>query len=71
MTTKVTVDTHTGWPVEVTMKDRWVVNGVEQTREQKVTVPPHSTRDFHLTSTRQLEFKELEIEPPTPKSVPA
>lgn len=59
MTTKVTVDAHAGWPVEVTTVDRFMVDGAEKVTEAKTTVPPHTTQDFYLTSNRELHLKEM------------
>lgn len=67
MTTKVTVDAHAGWPVEVTTVDRVKIVGEESDRvqEEKTTVPPHTTRDFYVHSTRELHIKELPNQPVT------
>lgn len=60
MTTKVTVDAHAGWPVEVTQLQgepnavrTWVVT----------TVPPRTTQDFYIHSGNViLGIRELERE---------
>ncbi len=61
MTTKVTVDAHAGWPVEVTTVDRVQIVGEESERvtESKTTVPPHTTQDFYVHSHRELHVKEM------------
>lgn len=67
MTTKVTVDAHAGWPVEVTTVDRVQIVGEESERvtESKSIVPPHTTQDFYVHSTRELHIKELPNPPAT------
>lgn len=66
MTTKVTVDAHAGWPVEVTTVDRVQIVGEESERvtESKTTVPPHTTQDFYVHSHRELHVKEMPNTPP-------
>lgn len=61
MTTKVTVDAHAGWPVEVTTVDRVRVLGEDADRvtESKTVVAPHTTQDFYVHSHRELHVKEL------------
>lgn len=56
MTTKVTVDAHAGWPVEVTTVD---LASDGATVENKVTVPPNTTQNFYIHSTRELHIKEM------------
>lgn len=56
MTTKVTVDAHAGWPVEVTTVDL-LTDGTRA--ETSATVPPNETRDFYVYSTRELRVREL------------
>ena len=70
MTTKVTVDAHAGWPVEVTTVDRVQVEGEESERvtESKATVSPRTVQDFYVHSHRELRIKEL---PNTPVEAPA
>jgi len=47
MTTKVTVDTHAGWPVSVTC----IVGEPHlSTRIETEVVPPHTTKDFYIHS---------------------
>lgn len=55
MTTKVTVDAHAGWPVEVTTVD----HGTAGTTENKTTVAPNTVQEFYITDTRELHVKEL------------
>lgn len=56
MTTKVTVDAHAGWPVEVTTVD---LNTDGSKLESKSTVPPNTTQDFYVHSHRELHIKEM------------
>lgn len=57
MTTKVTVDAHAGWPVEV----RWVQLDAEGAPYSEVVdvVLPNTTRDYHIHSHLELHVKEL------------
>lgn len=57
MTTKVTVDAHAGWPVEVTQ----IALGEdgEPKAEDKQVVAPNTKQDFHVHSHRELRIKEL------------
>ena len=57
MTTKVTVDAHAGWPVEVTTSDKGV-DGV-MSESGKTVVPPNTKQDFYVHSHRELHIKEL------------
>jgi hypothetical protein len=57
MTTKVTVDAHAGWPVQVVTE-----NGEpSQSKSVRVdVVPPHQIRDFYIHSgCRILSISEL------------
>lgn len=56
MTTKITVDAHAGWPVDVTTIDD--VNGKMERFTERV--PPNETRDFYVYSTRQLAIREVQ-----------
>lgn len=58
MTTKVTVDAHAGWDVEVKMIDTDFRNGT--TTESVVIVPKFTTLDFYITSHRYLSVKEIQ-----------
>lgn len=65
MTTKITVDAHAGWPVEVMAVDRYINNGngnpsVRQT--PVVTVPGGTTYDICIHSNRDLVL--IEKQPP-------
>ena len=62
MTTKVTVDAHAGWPVEVTQIH--LNEAGEQTTGHKTTVPPHTTQDFYVHSHLELHVKEMPNTPP-------
>ena len=61
MTTRVTVDAHAGWPVEVTTIDRVRMLGEDADRvtESKTRVDPYTTRDFYVYQGRELHVKEL------------
>lgn len=61
MTTKVTVDAHAGWPVEVTTVD------LPAGTERKTTVSPNTVQDFYVHSHRELHIKEM---PNTPAEQP-
>jgi len=73
MTTTVSITTH-DWPARVTITDdvsgEQTSGGVEQTwRSQTMyaqEVPPNTSRDFFITSTRSLRFEELPAEAPAP-----
>ncbi len=58
MTTKVTVDAHAGWPVKVTAVDTYPP-GSEPKHVELGVVPPNETREFYVTSTRQLLVTEM------------
>lgn len=63
MTTKVTVDAHAGWPVEVVFEDIFYAEG-KPTGETKPTteiVEANSIRDFYIHSARHIvSIKEME-----------
>lgn len=56
MTTKVTVDAHAGWAVEVTTID---LNFDATKHETKSTVLPNTKQDFYVHSHRELHIKEM------------
>jgi hypothetical protein len=64
MTTKVTVDAHAGWPVEVKTVN---VNGDGSISETAVVVPPHTERDFYIHShmyistVREMDLPEQHV----------
>lgn len=60
MTTKVTVDAHAGWPVDVVITDRGTAPRIER-------VAPHTTRDFHIYDTRSISVIEVTDAGPLPK----
>jgi hypothetical protein len=62
MTTKVTVDAHGGWPVEVTTIDLGGPDGKESSRFT-TTVSPQSKQDFYVHSYRELHLKERPLTP--------
>ncbi len=55
MTTKVIVDAHAGWPVEVTTIDKLPGGDVES----KTTVAPLNVQEFYVTDSREIHVKEL------------
>lgn len=52
MTTKVTVDAHAGWPVDVVINDKGQAPHIER-------VEPHTQRDFHVYDTRSITVIEV------------
>ena len=56
MTTTVTLKTH-DWPVDVETVDSYGRVYDSET----VTIPPHTERQFYVTSTRDLRFSELPL----------
>ncbi len=66
MTTKVTIDAHAGWPVEVTFVDQgYDSNGpTGQFTETKQIVPARTAVDFHISDSRELRIKELKADEP-------
>lgn len=52
MTTKVTVDAHAGWPVDVIINDIGLAPTIER-------VAPHTTRDFYVFDTRSITVVEV------------
>ncbi len=59
MTTKVTVDAHAGWPVEVT-RVQLDAEG-KPAGESVYVVPPNTIRDFYVHSHLELRVKELPL----------
>ena len=57
MTTKVTVDAHAGWPVQVEIVDQYPGDAEPQTRVE--IVPANTARDFYVHSTRKLVVSEM------------
>jgi len=56
MTTKVTVDAHAGWPVDVTpMRGGIVVAPTER-------LAANETRDFYVHSTQDLHIHEVQVD---------
>lgn len=55
MTTKITVDAHAGWPVDVTTID--MQNGNESRTVERV--PANETRDVYVHSGRSLHIREV------------
>ena len=54
MTTKITVDAHAGWPVEVTLFDNTNVAVAPPT-----VVPPNTSQDFYVYEGRKIMITEL------------
>lgn len=52
MTTKVSVDAHAGWPVDVVINDRGQAPRIER-------VEPHTTKDFYVYDTRSISVIEV------------
>lgn len=71
MTTKVTVDAHAGWPVEVTNID--LANDGSQVTGSKQVVPAKATQEFYIHSHRELHVKELAagVQPATEEAIKA
>ena len=65
MTTKIIVDAHAGWPVDVYALDRYG-DGVTETFLG--TVPPRETNEYYATSTREIRCVEVlnDGHPPLP-----
>lgn len=57
MTTKVTVDAHAGWPVDVTKVQLNSDGSVAS--ETTETVPPNTVVDFYVHSHMELHVKEM------------
>ena len=57
MTTKVTVDAHAGWPVEVTTRD--LDEHGARIPGQPQTVAPNTVQEFYIHSHRELLIKEM------------
>lgn len=60
MTTKITVDAHAGWPVEVTLLDNANIATAPPT-----IVQPNTTQDFYVYEGRNVLIKELNKNGPT------
>lgn len=60
MTTKVTVDAHAGWPVQVELIDQYP-SQTEPTISVEI-VAPHTVREFFIHSNRVLKATELKKE---------
>jgi hypothetical protein len=61
MTTKITVDAHAGWPVGVTLIDRYTDgDGKKHVFSTEAgPVAPRTTQDFHVTGSRDLVVREM------------
>lgn len=58
MTTKVTVDAHAGWPVEVTTIDL-SADGTRLEHPAQI-VAPNTVQDFYVHSHRALHVREMQ-----------
>jgi len=58
MTTKVTVDAHAGWPVQVTRIDT-TEDGTEIVNPSSDVVPANEKRDFSVWQGSDLRIKEM------------
>ena len=61
MTTKVTVDAHAGWPVEVVAIDL-NENGTRLENPAQI-VAPNTVQDFYVHSHRELRVREMRRAP--------
>lgn len=52
MTTKVTVDAHAGWPVDVVINEQGQAPKIER-------VEPHTVRDFYVYDTKSISVIEV------------
>ena len=59
MTTKITVDTHAGWPVRVTAIDVQTGEGPGTKETVLLEVAPGTSCDFHVFQGRKLIIEEL------------
>jgi hypothetical protein len=57
MTTKVTVDAHAGWPVQVVAEDRGLDGNLSYMTFP--VVPPGEVREFYVFDIRRLIVTEL------------
>jgi len=60
MTTKVTVDAHAGWPVNVQLQNRKDAKSTEWTTVETQVVPAMGTADIYVHQTRRLIVEEGE-----------
>ena len=65
MTTRITVNAHAGWPVEVQFVDTtYDGQPIAYEFKQKPTiVPPHITQDFYVHSGRSVHISEVKTDP--------
>ena len=61
MTTKVTVDAHAGWPVQVVAEDRGLDGNLSYMTFP--IIPPNEVRDFYTYDSRRLIITELRKDP--------
>lgn len=64
MTTKITVDAHAGWPVEVTAIDRFQMNPLNPSDAQvRISalgiIPGGAAGDYHVSDSREIVIREL------------
>ena len=60
MTTKITVDAHAGWPVQVEISDQFP--GQSEPTVTVETVQPQTERVFYVHSSRSITIRELSKE---------
>jgi uncharacterized membrane protein len=70
MTTKITVDAHAGWPVEVTLTQVQHITSPEgddqrSSQDQVIVVDAHTKREFYITQQVELKCRELQYPSPT------
>jgi hypothetical protein len=57
MTTKITIDAHAGWPVQVEITDQYP--GQDTATVTVETVPAMTARDFYIHSSRSITVREM------------
>ena len=60
MTTKVTVDAHAGWPVQVDITDHYTGRSVPTVTVE--IVPAQTERVFYIHETRSITVREMKDE---------
>lgn len=62
MTTKVTIDAHAGWPVQVVRRSR---NEAPGKNSETIIVAPHTTQDVFIWDDNEIIIREMK-HPDTP-----
>jgi hypothetical protein len=67
MTTKIIVDAHAGWPVEVILLDHAPADGTDAEYDPKFVetieiVPPGTIREFYIHDRRSIAIREKKHE---------